>query len=180
MAWGCALCLALAGGALLALLVQLLRWLRADGDLTLLWAENWGKKPGNAARQQPRQGDCGGAGRGRGALPKGGGGEHGRAGGSGCPLGLSINIPQKCNLSARYLDEERGAPRAGKAAPKKPLRGSRGSVPWAGSSGPELFVWQSFWAGSRSWQGPAEQLGLWRALGTGTVRREGSGRDQGA
>lgn len=51
MAWGCALCLALAGGALLALLVQLLRWLRADGDLTLLWAERWGKKPGNTTRQ---------------------------------------------------------------------------------------------------------------------------------
>lgn len=69
MAWGCALCLALAGGALLALLVQLLRWLRADGDLTLLWAERWGKKPGNAARQQPRQGDRGvpGVGAGRSA-----------------------------------------------------------------------------------------------------------------
>lgn len=48
MGWGCALCLALAGGALLALLALLLRWLRADGDLTLLWAERWGKKPGNA------------------------------------------------------------------------------------------------------------------------------------
>ncbi|XP_036240850.1 dehydrogenase/reductase SDR family member 7 [Molothrus aeneus] len=50
MAWGCALCLALAGGALLALLVQLLRWLRADGDLTLLWAERWGKKPEHELR----------------------------------------------------------------------------------------------------------------------------------
>lgn len=69
MAWGCALCLALAGGALLALLVQLLRWLRADGDLTLLWAERWGKKPGNAALQQPRQGTAvaPGAGAGRSA-----------------------------------------------------------------------------------------------------------------
>ncbi|XP_064010028.1 dehydrogenase/reductase SDR family member 7 isoform X2 [Pogoniulus pusillus] len=45
MAWGCALCLALAGGALVALLVQLFRWLRADGDLTVLWAEWQGKKP---------------------------------------------------------------------------------------------------------------------------------------
>lgn len=126
--WGCALCLALAGGALLALLVQLLRWLRADGDLTLLWAERWGKKPGNAARQQPRQGDRGG--RGRGALRKGGGGEHRGAGGTSCPLGLSINIPQKCNLPALYLNKDRGAPRAGKAAPKKPLRGSRGSLPF--------------------------------------------------
>lgn len=53
MAWGCALCLVLAGGALLALLVQLLRWLRADGDLTLLWAEWRGKKPGKTARQRP-------------------------------------------------------------------------------------------------------------------------------
>lgn len=56
MAWGCALCLALAGGALLALLVQLLRWLRADGDLTLLWAERWGKKPGKC---RPGQGTAG-------------------------------------------------------------------------------------------------------------------------
>uniref|UniRef100_A0A803WCX0 Dehydrogenase/reductase 7 n=1 Tax=Ficedula albicollis TaxID=59894 RepID=A0A803WCX0_FICAL len=47
MAW---LCLALAGGALLALLVQLLRWRRADGDLTLLWAEKWGKKPEHELR----------------------------------------------------------------------------------------------------------------------------------
>lgn len=56
MAWGCALCLALAGGALLALLAQLIRWLRADGDLTLLWAEWQGKKPGKAARQRPPPG----------------------------------------------------------------------------------------------------------------------------
>lgn len=53
MAWGCALCLALAGGVFLILLVQLLRWLRADGDLTLLWAEWQGKKPGKAVSQQP-------------------------------------------------------------------------------------------------------------------------------
>uniref|UniRef100_A0A8C4V2R7 Dehydrogenase/reductase 7 n=1 Tax=Falco tinnunculus TaxID=100819 RepID=A0A8C4V2R7_FALTI len=47
MAWGCELCLALAAGALLALLF---RWLRADGDLTLLWAEWRGKKPENELR----------------------------------------------------------------------------------------------------------------------------------
>lgn len=46
MAWGCALWLALAGGVLLALLR---RWLRAEGDLTVLWAEWRGKKPGKAA-----------------------------------------------------------------------------------------------------------------------------------
>ncbi|XP_061854008.1 dehydrogenase/reductase SDR family member 7 [Colius striatus] len=50
MAWGCAVCLALAAGGLLALLVQLVRWLRADGDLTLLWAEWRGKKPENELR----------------------------------------------------------------------------------------------------------------------------------
>lgn len=58
MAWGCALCLALAGGALLALLVQLLRWLRADGDLTLLWAERWGKKPGKCRPARGPRGLC--------------------------------------------------------------------------------------------------------------------------
>lgn len=46
MSWGCGLCQLLAGGVLLALLAQLVRWLRADGDLTLLWAEWRGKKPG--------------------------------------------------------------------------------------------------------------------------------------
>lgn len=45
-------CVLVAGGALLALLGLLFRWLRADGDLTLLWAEWRGKKPGKAARQQ--------------------------------------------------------------------------------------------------------------------------------
>lgn len=49
MLWGCGLCTLLAGGALLVLLLQLLRWLRADGDLTVLWAEWRGKKPGKAA-----------------------------------------------------------------------------------------------------------------------------------
>ncbi|KAK2104285.1 Dehydrogenase/reductase SDR member 7 [Saguinus oedipus] len=32
--------------ALLLLVVQLLRFLRADGDLTLLWAEWQGRRPG--------------------------------------------------------------------------------------------------------------------------------------
>uniref|UniRef100_A0A803XKC9 Dehydrogenase/reductase 7 n=1 Tax=Meleagris gallopavo TaxID=9103 RepID=A0A803XKC9_MELGA len=48
MSWGCGLCALLAGGALLVLL--LLRWLRADGDLTVLWAEWRGKKPENELR----------------------------------------------------------------------------------------------------------------------------------
>lgn len=39
----------LALGALLALGVQLLRFVRADGDLTLLWAEWQGRRPGEAA-----------------------------------------------------------------------------------------------------------------------------------
>lgn len=57
MSWGCGLCQLLAGGALLALLVQLVRWLRADGDLTLLWAEWRGKKPGKAGpRERPPAG----------------------------------------------------------------------------------------------------------------------------
>ncbi|XP_065603424.1 dehydrogenase/reductase SDR family member 7-like [Cyrtonyx montezumae] len=48
MLCGCAL---LAGGAVLALLLlQLLRWLRADGDLTLLWVEWRGKKPEHELR----------------------------------------------------------------------------------------------------------------------------------
>ncbi|XP_021256695.1 dehydrogenase/reductase SDR family member 7 isoform X2 [Numida meleagris] len=50
MSWGCGLCALLAGGALLVLLLQLLRWLRADGDLTVLWAEWRGKKPENELR----------------------------------------------------------------------------------------------------------------------------------
>ncbi|XP_052551776.1 dehydrogenase/reductase SDR family member 7 [Tympanuchus pallidicinctus] len=50
MSCGCGLCALLVGGALLVLLLQLLRWLRADGDLTLLWAEWRGKKPENELR----------------------------------------------------------------------------------------------------------------------------------
>lgn len=38
--WLLALC------ALLAFVVQLVRFLRADGDLTLLWAEWQGRRPG--------------------------------------------------------------------------------------------------------------------------------------
>lgn len=57
---------------------------------------------------------------------------------------------------------------------------SRGSVPRAGLFGPKLFVLQSFWAGSRSWQGPAEQLRLRRALDAGTVWKDISDRDEGA
>lgn len=53
MAETCVPCLVVAGAALLALLVLLLRCLRADGDLTLLWAEWRGKKPGKSARQRP-------------------------------------------------------------------------------------------------------------------------------
>jgi len=53
MLWGCGLCTLLAGGALLVLLLQLLRWLRADGDLTVLWAEWRGKKPGKAVPAAP-------------------------------------------------------------------------------------------------------------------------------
>lgn len=105
MAWGCALCLALAGGALLALLVQLLRWLRADGDLTLLWAERWGKKPGKCRPARGPRGLC----RERGSLQRGWRGAQGCCGIS-SSLGLSVNTPQKCNLPAFYLDKERGAP----------------------------------------------------------------------
>lgn len=45
--WLLALC------ALLALVVQLLRFLRADGDLTLLWAEWQGRRPGEGPRPPP-------------------------------------------------------------------------------------------------------------------------------
>lgn len=45
MSWELLLSL-LALGALLAFVVQLLRFLRADGDLTLLWAEWQGRRPG--------------------------------------------------------------------------------------------------------------------------------------
>lgn len=102
MAWGCALCLALAGGALLALLVQLLRWLRADGDLTLLWAEWRGKKPGKAARPPAAADRREGGGRVRGgARCRGGGfgalregkGHGGLWGGEGFP-GAGLKSPQ--------------------------------------------------------------------------------------
>lgn len=57
--WLLALC------ALLAVVVQLLRFLRADGDLTLLWAEWQGRRPGEgpqpplgSARSAPCRRDC--------------------------------------------------------------------------------------------------------------------------
>lgn len=48
MSWGLLLWL-LALCALLALVVQLLRFVRADADLTLLWAEWQGRRPGEDA-----------------------------------------------------------------------------------------------------------------------------------
>ena len=48
MSWGLLLWL-LALSALLALAVQLLRFVRADADLTLLWAEWQGRRPGEDA-----------------------------------------------------------------------------------------------------------------------------------
>lgn len=61
-----------------------------------------------------------GAGAGRSAK-----GVAGSTRGASCPVGLSIKVPAKCNLPALYLDKVCGVPRAGKAAPKKPLRGTR-------------------------------------------------------
>lgn len=48
--WLLALCV------LLALVVQLLRFLRADGDLTLLWAEWQGRRPGEDPQPPFRSG----------------------------------------------------------------------------------------------------------------------------
>lgn len=51
--WLLALC------ALLALVVQLLRFLRADGDLTLLWAEWQGRRPGEDPQPRLQSGRSG-------------------------------------------------------------------------------------------------------------------------
>lgn len=55
MSWELLLSL-LALGALLAFVVQLLRFLRADGDLTLLWAEWQGRRPGEDPQPPPGSG----------------------------------------------------------------------------------------------------------------------------
>lgn len=60
MSWELVLSL-LALCALLALVVQLLRFLRADGDLTLLWAEWQGRRPGEDPQPSLRWGRPGSA-----------------------------------------------------------------------------------------------------------------------
>lgn len=36
------------GSFIAYLILQLIRWIRADSDLTVQWAEWWGKKPGKS------------------------------------------------------------------------------------------------------------------------------------
>lgn len=60
MSWELLLSL-LALCALLAFVVQLLRFLRADGDLTLLWAEWQGRRPGEVPQAPFRNGKPGSA-----------------------------------------------------------------------------------------------------------------------
>lgn len=43
----CVQCIAV-GSFIAYLILQLIRWIRADSDLTVQWAEWWGKKPGKS------------------------------------------------------------------------------------------------------------------------------------